>query len=97
MPVARGSGKGAAGIDIGAGAGVAEPRQRRHDSSIKRELGTAPEEEAVRDNFDAPRVGDRNFYLWSMHTNLASNLMICSGGSGGCLKCLCVIETPCIL
>ena len=37
-----GSSKGAAGIDIGAGAGVAKPRQGRHDSSINCELGTAP-------------------------------------------------------
>ena len=38
MPVARGSGKGAAGIDIGAGVGVAEPRQGRHDNSSNGEL-----------------------------------------------------------
>ena len=37
-----GSSKGAAGIDIGAAAAVAKPRQGRHDSSINGELGTAP-------------------------------------------------------
>ena len=51
----------AAGLDIGTGVGLAEPRQERHDRGVEGKLGPMPEGEAARDNLAAPATGTLTF------------------------------------
>ena len=60
----------AAGLDIGTGVGLAEPRQGRHDRGVEGKLGPMPEGEAVRDNLDAPCIGYRHI---DVHVVIFSN------------------------
>ena len=57
---ARCSSESAAGLDIGAWVGVAEPRQGRRDRGVECKLGPMPQEEVVRDNLGAPCIGYRH-------------------------------------
>ena len=57
------SSESAAGLDIGAWVGVAEPRQGRRDRGVECKLGPVPQEEAVRDNLDAPCIGYRHVFF----------------------------------